>query len=64
MNVELAPPILEPDDLLRIPDGDRYELIDGHLAVRARCELRIDFDCERGLNNLLVAVLPERQIHV
>ena len=23
------PAVLEPEDLLRLPDGDRYELIDG-----------------------------------
>lgn len=29
MNVRATPPRLEPDDLLRMPDGDNYELIDG-----------------------------------
>jgi len=29
MNMRALPPQLEPEDLLRMPDGDRYELIDG-----------------------------------
>ena len=27
--------LLTPDDLLAIPDGDRYELVDGHLVERS-----------------------------
>jgi Uma2 family endonuclease len=58
MNVELAPPILEPDDLLRIPDGDRYELIDGHLkemnmgweagSVAVELSTRLSMFCRSG----------------
>src|SRR5438128_954663 len=29
MNMRTMPPRLEPEDLLTIPDGDHYELIDG-----------------------------------
>jgi Uma2 family endonuclease len=29
MNMRVLPPQLEPEDLLKMPDGDRYELIDG-----------------------------------
>jgi Uma2 family endonuclease len=28
-------PVITPDDLLKMPDGDRYELVDGHLVERA-----------------------------
>ena len=33
MSTTLAP-LFTPDDLLTIPDGDRYELVDGHLVER------------------------------
>ena len=29
MNMRTPPPLLEPDDLLRMPGGERYELVDG-----------------------------------
>jgi Uma2 family endonuclease len=29
MNIRSRPEVLEPEDLLAMPDGDRYELIDG-----------------------------------
>src|SRR5580704_11245 len=29
MNMKTLPPLLSPDDLLAMPDGDHYELIDG-----------------------------------
>lgn len=29
MNVRTRPELLEPEDLLAMPDGDRYELVDG-----------------------------------
>ena len=29
MSAETTPELLEPEDLLRMPDGDQYELIDG-----------------------------------
>ena len=32
MSTIAAQPDLTPDDLLKMPDGDRYELVDGHLV--------------------------------
>jgi Uma2 family endonuclease len=34
MNMVFSPPAVTPDDLLRMPDGDRYELIDGRLREK------------------------------
>jgi Uma2 family endonuclease len=34
MIVSTTPTLLEPDDLLRMPDGDHYELIDGVLREK------------------------------
>lgn len=34
MNVVFTPPIYAPEDLDRLPDGDRYELVDGVLRER------------------------------
>jgi Uma2 family endonuclease len=32
MNTVATPTLYTPEDLLRIPDGNRYELVDGHLV--------------------------------
>src|SRR5262249_47122103 len=34
MSTAAARPGVTPDDLLRMPDGNRYELVDGHLVER------------------------------
>jgi Uma2 family endonuclease len=34
MSTVEAKPLITPDDLLKMPDGDRYELVDGHLVER------------------------------
>jgi Uma2 family endonuclease len=34
MNQLVTKPLLTPEDLLAMPDGDRYELVDGHLVER------------------------------
>jgi Uma2 family endonuclease len=35
MTDNAIPAVLEPEDLLRLPDGDRYELVDGRPKERA-----------------------------
>lgn len=34
MSTAAARPVVTPDDLLTMPDGERYELVDGHLVER------------------------------
>jgi Uma2 family endonuclease len=34
MNLLLPPPVLTADDLLRLPNGDAYELVDGRLVEK------------------------------
>jgi len=59
-------PVYTPDDLLTMPDGDRYELVDGHLvehhrgawAVHVASQLMIliaQFDRDRKLGWILMS---------
>jgi Uma2 family endonuclease len=34
MSTAVSQPAVTPEDLLKMPDGDRYELVDGHLVER------------------------------
>ncbi len=60
MTERTMPVLLEPDDLLRLPDGDRYELVDG---VPLEKHLGAESD-EIGLSlgSLLIAFVRERKL--
>jgi Uma2 family endonuclease len=58
MNIIAEKPLLTPEDLEAMPDGDRFELIDGHLVepsmsmlssyVGTKLVTRVDGHCQAG----------------
>jgi Uma2 family endonuclease len=57
------PTVIEPDDLLRMPDGGRYELIDGRPQEKQMGAESDEINC--ALNSLLTTfVRKNRQGHV
>lgn len=57
------PAVIEPEDLLRMPDGDHYELIDGRLREKPMGAESDEINC--ALNSLLTTfVRKNRSGHV
>jgi Uma2 family endonuclease len=60
MTERAMPVLLEPDDLLRLPDGDHYELVDG---VPKEKEMGAEADeIGLGLGSLLFAFVRSRRL--
>ena len=60
MNAPATPVLYTPEDLLKMPDGDRFELVDGHLRER-NMGGRSSFTGSR-INYILWAFCEEHQL--
>jgi Uma2 family endonuclease len=54
------PTLIEPDELLRMPDGDRYELIDGRPKEKPMGAESDEINCK--MNMLLVAFVRQHRL--
>lgn len=60
MTDNAIPAILEPEDLLRIPDGDHYELIDGRLREKHMGAESDEINCV--VNNLIATFVRQHRL--